>query len=165
MEMRLKRHMYMAASDPNYMKEYMKKRRLERRQKLIDLLGGKCIRCGATENLEFDHIKPKKKEFDIANAKDSPEKVLMKEVKKCQLLCRPCHMSKTRENWEFGGKPARHGTLWMYKKYKCRCKKCRKAMSQYLKKKRSLLTVVRVASMLEKALIAAGATETLQKTS
>ncbi len=141
----------MTALDPSYMKNYMKIRRLTRRKKLLELLGGKCEKCGNNDHsiLEFDHINPKTKQFDIANAKDFPEKKLIKEVKKCRILCRPCHQIKTRENWEFGGKPARHGTLWMYKKYKCRCKKCKKAISNYLKKKRSLLKLTRVANMIE----------------
>lgn len=147
----------MVASDPNYMRDYMRARRKARREKFIQLLGGKCVMCGSKENLEFDHLKPKKKEFDISNAKDAPEKIILKEVNKCQLLCRPCHMKKTRDKWEFGSKPAKHGSLWRYKRYKCRCKKCKKAMSDYLKKKRSLLKVVRTASMIEYSLKLANA--------
>jgi hypothetical protein len=37
----------------------------KRRQKLYDFLGGKCVVCGATEDLEFDHIDPAQKSFDL----------------------------------------------------------------------------------------------------
>jgi hypothetical protein len=61
---------------------------------------------------------------------DSPEQRLLDELKKCQLLCATCHKKKTLEKQEFGIESS-HGTIWRYKKYKCRCDKCREAMSQY----------------------------------
>lgn len=137
----------MPFKDPNYMKEYMRNRRKSRRDKLISLLGGKCVDCGATENLEFDHLDPKLKNFEIADAKDGPENILVEEAKKCQLLCRPCHQKKTRDKWEFGSEPARHGTIWMYKK-KCRCDDCKKAISDYMKKRR-LMKMMNVAAMFD----------------
>lgn len=127
---------------------YMQKRRKARREQLIDMLGAQCEHCGTKDKsvLEFDHKRPKNKEFDIANAKDSPMDKLVKEVKKCRLLCHNCHILKTRKSFDFGSEPSKHGTIWHYKKFKCRCKKCRKAMSDYLKNKKiKLLKVVRVA--------------------
>jgi hypothetical protein len=50
-------------------------------------------------------------------------------------LCDECHRDKTREKAEHGQPKARHGTIWYYKKYKCRCDKCREAMSEYNKNK------------------------------
>lgn len=41
------------------MKEYMQKRRLDRRNKLIQMGGGKCSVCGSENNLEFDHTNRK----------------------------------------------------------------------------------------------------------
>lgn len=122
------------------MADYMKKRRLERRKKFINLLGGVCSNCGNTNisQLQFDHVEPKKKEFDLNKIKDSNENTILKELKKCILLCVKCHFEKTKNNKEFVNrdkKPARHGTIWMYKKFKCRCKKCKKAMSDYIKNK------------------------------
>jgi hypothetical protein len=104
--------------------------------RFIDLLGGKCERCGATEGLQFDHRKPNKKEFRISNRIDAPEDILLKEVMKCVLLCAKCHRDKTRELGEHGQPKARHGTLHMYKHYGCRCKKCKKRMSEYNKERR-----------------------------
>lgn len=116
-------------------REYFRKRRESRREKFKELLGGKCDICSAKDGLQFDHINPKKKKFRISKYIDSPEKVLMKEVKKCRLLCDKCHRKKTLENQEYG-KESEHGTIWRYKKHKCRCKKCREAMSKYNRSKR-----------------------------
>lgn len=111
--------------------EARKKRRAARRAKLIDILGGKCVRCGSKENLHFDHKNKKQKTLDIAHSIDTKEDILLKEIKKCQLLCKDCHLAKTKEEWDWGVPKPEHGTIWYYKKYKCRCDKCKKAMSDY----------------------------------
>jgi len=38
----------------------------ERIGEALDILGGKCIKCGSLENLEFDHIDPSSKLFTIS---------------------------------------------------------------------------------------------------
>lgn len=111
--------------------EIRKQRRTARRAKFIALLGGKCVHCGSKDNLHFDHKNKKDKTLDIAHSIDAKEDVLLAEIKKCQLLCKDCHLTKTKEDWDWGVPKPEHGTLWMYKKYKCRCDKCRKAMSEY----------------------------------
>ena len=58
-----------------------------------DKLGNKCVKCGTTKNLQFDHIDPKTKCFNV-NPQDSWEKTLP-ELYKCQLLCKLCHLEKT----------------------------------------------------------------------
>ena len=68
-------------------------RRKKRLQEMKNKLGNKCVKCGATENLQFDHIDPKTKCFNV-NPQDSWEKTLP-ELYKCQLLCPPCHLEKT----------------------------------------------------------------------
>jgi len=118
-------------------RDYFNKRRQDRRKKLIAILGGKCARCGSTNNLQFDHKKPSIKEFRISSKIDAPEKVLLKEVNKCILLCEDCHRQKTKESWDFGVNKPKHGTIWYYKSRGCRCNKCKKAMSDYLKNKKS----------------------------
>jgi 5-methylcytosine-specific restriction endonuclease McrA len=107
-----------------------KERRKSRKLRLIELLGGKCERCGSTKNLEFDHLKPKQKKFIISKFIDRADVNLLDEVNKCQLLCKACHHEKTLEKREYG-KLSSHGTIWRYKKYKCRCRKCVKAMKDY----------------------------------
>ena len=68
-------------------------RRKKRLQEMKNKLGNKCVKCGATENLQFDHIDPKTKCFNV-NPQDSWQKTLT-ELYKCQLLCPSCHLEKT----------------------------------------------------------------------
>lgn len=60
-------------------------------------LGGKCARCGATENLQFDHINPATKVANISEIANWSLARFLAEVDKCQLLCGPggCHQDKT----------------------------------------------------------------------
>jgi hypothetical protein len=75
-------------------KEQNSKNSVRRKQKLKEeakkKLGGKCIWCGTTENLEFDHIDPAQKQFTISAFPYSAE-LWWKEVEKCRLLCKSCH--------------------------------------------------------------------------
>ena len=84
-------------------------------------MGGKCKKCGSRDCLEFDHIKKEDKSFNISDRlTDSISKVL-KEISKCQLLCKNCHKEKNKkDNGE-----ARHGHITMYTHYKCRCRACK----------------------------------------
>ena len=78
--------------------------RKERRQYLEEYLGGKCVRCGVTEKLDFDHIIPADKSYTIgSNITCFSLEELILEVDKCQLLCRSCHIQKGRENGDFVG--------------------------------------------------------------
>lgn len=131
-------------------REYWNNRRRERKQKCLDYLGGKCEVCGSTKNLHFDHKNPKKKEFLITDRLDAPENVLMKEVRKCRLLCDKCHRQKTRDRNEHGQPKAQHGKIWYYKKYKCRCPKCRKAMRDYLASKKKSSQIKELSSLFLK---------------
>jgi 5-methylcytosine-specific restriction endonuclease McrA len=69
------------------------KRRQKRLQEMRDKLGGKCVKCGTTESLQFDHKDPRTKCFNVS-PQDSWEKTLP-ELYKCQLLCSSCHLEKT----------------------------------------------------------------------
>jgi len=79
--------------------EDQRKLRKERKEHLVERLGGKCVECGTTHLLEFDHIDPLTKSFTIAQKMTANIEVLYKEVDKCQLLCRYCHYEKTRRQW------------------------------------------------------------------
>jgi hypothetical protein len=82
--------------------EEQRKIRKERRQYLEEHLGGKCVRCGATEKLDFDHITPADKCYSIGtNITTFSLEELIMEVDKCQLLCRPCHIQKSKENGDY----------------------------------------------------------------
>ena len=83
--------------------------RKERRQYLKEYLGGKCVRCGATERLDFDHIIPANKSYTIgSNITCFSIEELILEVDKCQLLCRPCHIQKGIENGDYVGSKGLH---------------------------------------------------------
>jgi 5-methylcytosine-specific restriction endonuclease McrA len=107
-----------------YMARYMGRRYQERRAACIHKLGGKCVRCGGKTKLEFDHIDPKSKAFDVGKLLASVALAKLEtELTKCQLLCREHHHEKTlREN---GMQAARCGTLSGYRY--CRCAKCKNA--------------------------------------
>lgn len=111
------------------MREYMLNRYNERRQRGFELLGGKCAICGCIPSeFEFDHIDPSTKEFTVSGYKwNVPEDVFYNELKKCQILCKPCHMTKTIKSSgkiEVKGKDI-HGTLSSYRY--CKCDACRLA--------------------------------------
>ena len=76
-----------------------RKLRKERKQHLLERLGGKCVECGTTKRLQFDHIDPRTKSFTIAQKLTSSIKILYEEVDKCQLLCPDCHLEKTKEDY------------------------------------------------------------------
>ena len=65
---------------------------------LLEHLGGKCVGCGATENLQFDHIDRTKKSFTIGKCMGYALEKLIEEADKCQLLCKECRQYKTTIN-------------------------------------------------------------------
>lgn len=118
-----------------YMREKHMARYRRIRQEMLDALGGKCKMCPATESLDFDHINPKTKLFSIGSALlVKPLSEVWEELKKCQLLCRRCHNSKTLS--DKGLRPAigTHGTLSSYRY--CRCNECRSAKAAYAREYR-----------------------------
>lgn len=75
----------------------MKQRYIKRISAAKKFLGGKCVRCGSVENLQFDHIDPTTKVNPVTRNNFTVEN-FWKEVKKCQLLCFDCHKLKTHED-------------------------------------------------------------------
>lgn len=62
--------------------------------KLIEYKGGKCEECGynkCPQSLQFHHINPKEKDFNISGRTYSFEK-MKSEVDKCKMLCANCHI-------------------------------------------------------------------------
>lgn len=114
----------------DYMREYMANRYHDTRKKVIDRLGGRCVRCGSREGpFHLDHIDKKKKKMRASDLHSVNDKKFEKEMKNLQLLCRDCHVEKTNQAWDYGSNVMRprHNTYWMYKKYRCRCPGCVKA--------------------------------------
>ena len=79
--------------------EYAKAHRDKRRAYCREYLGGKCVKCGTTHNLQFDHIKREGKKYTIASRVTQDFTILKEELDKCQLLCAPCHLEKTAKEW------------------------------------------------------------------
>lgn len=73
--------------------------RLVRKRKLVDELGGKCVDCGYSAHLaalDFDHVDPKTKSFNIGQKlSNSPYYELLEEARKCVIRCANCHRIKT----------------------------------------------------------------------
>ena len=95
-----------------------------KRAHLIELLGGKCVDCGAVEKLEFDHQDRSQKKFCISKWYGLTLDKLMPELQKCKLRCHTCHVRKTQD---VDGLKAEHGKYSMYRHHKCRCDLCKEA--------------------------------------
>ena len=117
-----------------YLNAYMKARYKKRREFALAYLGGKCVHCGATEDLEFDHIDRKEKEATIADMMLWAKDRLLKELDKCQLLCKSCHNEKTLKDLNKKNAKNSHGTISSYRY--CKCHLCKTAKSEYTKKKK-----------------------------
>ena len=81
--------------NPNYYKK-QQERALSRKLELIELMGGKCSKCGYHENiaaLEFHHTDAAKKDFqlDARHLSNTAMDKILNEAKKCVLLCSNCH--------------------------------------------------------------------------
>ena len=74
---------------------YLDNYRTARRKQLLELAGGKCKICEYSKYngaLQFHHIKPETKEFDLSKRNLSKsQKRLEVEVDKCILVCANCH--------------------------------------------------------------------------
>src|ERR1700712_2822234 len=102
-------------------RDYARAYHAKRRAPMIEYLGGACVECGATEGLQFDHIDPATKSFDIGRNVTFNNPAVRAELDKCQLLCRPHHEAKSaRERSGFT-----HGTMTGWMTYKCRCEVCK----------------------------------------
>jgi hypothetical protein len=62
--------------------------------KAINHLGGKCQKCNNTNvfHLTFHHRDKTEKESKISDIRDNRWSEILKEINKCDLLCRNCHM-------------------------------------------------------------------------
>lgn len=69
--------------------------RIRAKQKLIAYKGGKCIKCGYNKDVpsayDFHHRDAKSKEFGISRYQILNFEKILKEVDKCDLVCKNCH--------------------------------------------------------------------------
>lgn len=127
-----------------YARRYMHQLYQDQRDIFIEELGGKCRRCGSKSDLQFDHVDPNAKEFDVGRywGKRTLEQVIT-ELRKCQLLCGPCHRKKSAEEASArmslyykgvnGPDGFRHGTAFSWMKRKCQCPTCEEAKKSWHK--------------------------------
>lgn len=106
-------------------------------RKSFFLEGMKCAKCKSDGTLEFDHRDPKNKwKHSFWSYK---KETILRELKKCQLLCKKCHMKKTDADYKRSGH-----SLAGYKKG-CRCVICKNkkriAMYNYRKRRSHSLVV------------------------
>ena len=126
-------------SMPKSLARYMSDRRAKHKKLALDYLGNKCAKCGSIDGLEFDHIDHTSRCYVIGSMLSHSWETILKELRKCQLLCSDCHGHKTTE--DRGYVHATHGRQVMYRHYKCRCSLCveanRKIQREYMRRKRA----------------------------
>lgn len=120
------------ANSNEYMREYMLKRYHVRRAAAIAKLGGMCVDCKTTEQLEFDHADAKTKSFNISKIWNYSQAKLDLELAKCVLRCKSCHLLKTRKH-DAGA--VEHGG-GLSGKRNCKCELCRKRKAEWTKEYR-----------------------------
>lgn len=89
-----------------------------------------CAKCGATENLQLSRLKsgPSLRGIWSWSAERRAEV-----LKQCQLLCE----QHFKEDYAVKRSACvKHGTEWMYMKYRCRCEACVQAASAARQKRR-----------------------------
>jgi hypothetical protein len=111
-----------------YQREYQKKRARERLAMARKRLGGFCVRCGATDDLDFDHIDRTTKVRKISEATNWSMERFLAEVDKCQLLCKSCHPIKSAEVGDNKAVPHGGGA---HGKHHCHCDLCKAKQREY----------------------------------
>ena len=96
----------------------------------IKYLGGRsCEHCGSDYRLNIHHVNPEDKvSHRIWSWKDNR---IEAELEKCIVLCDKCHRQFHNP------RTVTHGSITMYKRYRCRCDDCRKANASYERDRRA----------------------------
>jgi len=74
--------------------EIQKSRWISRKIEAVELMGGKCCKCGYSKNfnaLQFHHLDPSQKDFDWNQLRLRSWNSVVLELKKCILVCGNCH--------------------------------------------------------------------------
>jgi 5-methylcytosine-specific restriction endonuclease McrA len=75
-------------------KAYRKRQKQKDSAKLKHYIESKkqpCLFCGTTENIEFHHVNPTKKEYTVTSLARFSFKKIDEETAKCWCLCQECH--------------------------------------------------------------------------
>lgn len=96
-----------------------------------DYLGGVCFYCGEEEYLEFHHVNPEEKLFNVTSKYSYAWSTLTPELDKCVLICSDCHRLEHK-------KETLTHNRWRYVTYKCKCIKCRVDYNTYKRERRAL---------------------------
>jgi 5-methylcytosine-specific restriction endonuclease McrA len=111
-----------------YLREYQRRWVAKNRAEYMSS-AGPCVVCGSDDNLEVDHINPDLKvDHRIWSWKLDRR---LKELEKCQILCKSCHLKKT-----IAERAPPHGHNSRYRSG-CRCDECRKAHATIAREYRS----------------------------
>lgn len=96
-----------------------------------------CVRCGAVDDLQLDHIDPKTKDARLKTrhtntiwAWSAANRAI--EIAKCQVLCKPCHWAKTIVDLEY----YQHGRPSTYNRG-CKCPECTRANRDKMRRQRA----------------------------
>lgn len=92
--------------------------------------GGECVDCGSTDKLEFDHVDPKLKSFDVGKLLNYSAAKRKAELEKCVLRCKACHKIKTTANGDNGA--VGHGG-GLTGKRNCYCELCAPLKAEYMR--------------------------------
>lgn len=102
--------------------EYHLKRYHKIKTKMISHLGGICVVCSVSKNLDIHHVDPENKSFDISKNWGRPWEDIKTELSKCELRCKEHHIEIHE---------AKHGTISRYRGWRCRCYECKKVWNDY----------------------------------
>ena len=98
--------LYKSVDRKNERKEQRDRHKTLNRKLILHMFGGKCEHCGIScwppNEHELDHIDPNTKKFSISNRIHYRFINIINELQKCQMLCKPCHKTKTLKNKEYG---------------------------------------------------------------
>ena len=95
----------MPANSPEYTRAYTKAYYKRKRREVIELLGGRCQKCGTIFDLEIDHINgyngafsPNKSRGGYRNLWDAIKLIKAGQVDELKLLCKTCNLSNYHNN-------------------------------------------------------------------
>lgn len=83
----------MGTKKGNIPKEYYQNKRYQIKKEMVEYKGGECVMCGYNKSLralQFHHLNPKEKDFNIGGVTTLNE-IVKKELDKCILVCANCH--------------------------------------------------------------------------